>query len=458
MDYTTLSPKFQRLTYKSYHYQVKEKEVNLIFEYQLESDEETIPFSHRVSFYIETADVLWREQQIQEYKNFVFHIGLVETINYYKLTCPKEIYIACGQLTEVQQKWWKKLFYHGLGEFIYLNHMAEQVNEKTFVQFTWNTTQPVMSERVSMNTDGYLIPIGGGKDSVVTLELLKDARKKSLPFVMSAPKAAYDCIQVANFHDYLEAQRYFDRKLIDMNQEGYLNGHVPFSAILAFIALFGAALTGKKYIPLSNERSANEPSVLGTTFNHQYSKSFEFEEDFSDYIQEYLTKDIEYFSLLRPLYEIEIGQLFSKYKAYHPVYRSCNRGKKENKWCGKCAKCLFVYIILSPYIDEKHLSHHFGKNMYLDIDLQVIFEELIGVRDTKPFECVGTIWEVRRALNLYIHKTKMEQGTYPPLIQHYLCIGGADLSDEPATYEEGHRVPNPLLHHLRKELEKSGKE
>ncbi|WZL80463.1 hypothetical protein QBE53_11680 [Vallitaleaceae bacterium 9-2] len=456
MDYKMLSQQFKRFTYTAYEYSVKDEEIELIYSYQLESDTQKIPFTHRVSYYVETNDVHLRKNQIQNYINFIFHIGLIETINYYKLACPKEIYIACGQLTKEQERWWKKLFYHGLGEFIYLNKMTEYVTEDNFVQFVSAMDQPLMNQQIHVNTQGSLIPVGGGKDSVVTLEILNDEHAINLPFVMSAPKAAYDCIEVAHYHEYLEAQRYFDPRLIEMNQQGYLNGHVPFSAILAFIAAFGALLSEKKYIPLSNERSANEPSVIGTTFNHQYSKSFEFEEDFATYLNQYLTQDIEYFSLLRPLYELEIGQLFSKYTQYHSVYRSCNRGKKENKWCGLCAKCLFVYIILSPYIPIERLEHDFGKELFSDMDLKDIFDELIGIKETKPFECVGTIWEVRHALNLFIQKMKHLQKAYPPLIQYYIDIEGPALSDQPTDYEEGNRVPLHYLNRLRKELENSG--
>ena len=456
MDYKTLRQQYTRFIYKSYEYKVNDDEIELFFSYQLESDTEQIPFTHRVSYYVETKDLHLRTKQIQTYVNFIFHIGLIETVNYYKLACPKELHIACGQLTKEQKKWWKKLFYHGLGEFIYLNNMVDDMTEENFVRFTCDQNQPSMNERIGIYTKGHLIPVGGGKDSVVTLELLKDEHDINLPFVMSAPKAAYDCIEVARYHEYLEAQRYFDPQLIDMNERGYLNGHVPFSAILAFIATFGAVLAEKKYIPLSNERSANEPSVIGTTFNHQYSKSFEFEEDFAYYLQTYLTEDIEYFSLLRPLYEIEIGQLFSKYKEYHQVYRSCNRGKKENKWCGMCAKCLFVYIILSPFIELKELEHDFGKELFSDMKLKHLFDELIGIKKTKPFECVGTIWEVRHALNLFINKRQHSQQKYPALIQYYIEINGPQLPDEPTDYEDGNRVPSHYLNRLRKELEQIG--
>jgi hypothetical protein len=71
-----------------------------------------------------------------------------------------------------------------------------------------------------------------------------------------------------------------------------------------------AYLTNRKYIVLSNEGSANEPTVIGTNINHQYSKTYEFECDFYQYTKKYFNIDIKYFSLLRPIKEIQIAYLF----------------------------------------------------------------------------------------------------------------------------------------------------
>jgi hypothetical protein len=90
--------------------------------------------------------------------------------------------------------------------------------------------------------------------------------------------------------------------------------------------------------------------------------------------------------------------LFSRFTAYHDVFRSCNVGSKEDIWCGHCAKCLFAYIILSPFIEPARLNQIFGKSMLDDTTLELEFRQLIGEAETKPFECVGTVSEVRQAL------------------------------------------------------------
>jgi hypothetical protein len=180
--------------------------------------------------------------------------------------------------------------------------------------------------------------------------------------------------------------------------------------MLAFYTRLASALSGIPNVALSNESSANESTVIGTSVNHQYSKSLEFEDDFRRY-----RPDFNYFSFLRPLSELQIAMLFSRFTAYHDVFRSCNVGSKEDIWCGHCAKCLFAYIILSPFIEPKRLNQIFGKAMLDDVSLKLEFEQLIGEAETKPFECVGTVSEVRQALQMAVER--WYKGKTPKLVE-----------------------------------------
>ena len=137
----------------------------------------------------------------------------------------------------------------------------------------------------------------------------------------------------------------------------------------------------------------------GTDINHQYSKSVAFERDFREYVALHLNDKIQYFSFLRPLNEMQIALLFSKCEAYHEVFRSCNAGSKTDSWCGKCPKCLFTWLILSPFLSRQRLTEIFGKDLLIDPELRPIFEELNGTSAVKPFECVGTVEEVRACVD-----------------------------------------------------------
>ncbi|PLX14577.1 MAG: hypothetical protein C0598_00850 [Marinilabiliales bacterium] len=187
--------------------------------------------------------------------------------------------------------------------------------------------------------------------------------------------------------------------MLELNEKGFLNGHTPFSALLAFVNVLLSCVNGVGNIALSNENSANESTVPGTKINHQYSKSFEFENDFNYYIHNYVHPELKYFSFLRPLNEMQIAFLFSKYHWHFESFRSCNVGSKNDEWCGSCPKCLFTYLILSPFIKKKTLDNIFKKDLLNDQDLTGILLELSGVSEVKPFECVGTIKEVQSAVN-----------------------------------------------------------
>jgi hypothetical protein len=186
--------------------------------------------------------------------------------------------------------------------------------------------------------------------------------------------------------------------LIELNKQGFLNGHTPFSALLAFSSLLAGKLANVGSIALSNESSANEATVQGTSINHQYSKSFAFEKDFRDYVASFISDDFDYFSFLRPISELQIAKIFSKSPQYFTTFRSCNVGSKTNVWCGSCAKCLFTFIILAPFAGIETTEKIFEKNLLDDSSLRPIFDELTGRTSTKPFECVGTVEEVNVAL------------------------------------------------------------
>jgi UDP-N-acetyl-alpha-D-muramoyl-L-alanyl-L-glutamate epimerase len=208
-----------------------------------------------------------------------------------------------------------------------------------------------------------------------------------------------DITRASGAEEPIIIKRVIDPKLLELNNQGYLNGHTPFSAYLAFLSTLAATLYDYKNIVVSNESSSNEGNIeyLGKVVNHQYSKTFEFEQKFRDYAEKYLAP-IKYFSFLRPLSELQIAKLFSHLEKYHTLFRSCNVGSSTNSWCGRCAKCLFAYIILRPYLGEK-IDQMFGKNLLDDESLKPLLSQLLREDDSaKPFDCVGLVDETKAAL------------------------------------------------------------
>lgn len=334
----------------------------------------------------------------------VFHMGMVELVSYWKAFCSPKVIIKPFALREKQIEFFKKLYYNGLGEFFYVNGINISQEEFMTIENANNTyTSPQNFETF----DQYIVPIGGGKDSVVTLDLLMSANRDIKPFIINPRGATTECCSVAGFseEETIICKRTIDSHLLELNAQGCINGHTPFSAMLAFTTLLISALTKRKHIALSNEDSASESTVKGSEVNHQYSKSLEFENDFRSYVKEFISPEFNYFSFLRPLSELHIAKLFSKLN-YQSVFKSCNAGSKQNIWCGKCPKCLFAFIILSPFVSKEELINIFSKNLFEDKDLEEYFLQLCGERQTKPFECVGTVSEVKAALALCLRNKR----------------------------------------------------
>ena len=347
--------------------------------------------------------------------NLIFNIGMVELVSYWKAACPPKVIVRAGHLNAEQVSWWKKLYFNGLGEFFYLNGI--KTNRDYFMKIIPEGEAKEISN-VILDNEQVLVPIGGGKDSAVSLELLKISDFKVKPFLLNPREASLRTIHISGFSEEnsIIVNRKLDLKLLELNEAGFLNGHTPFSALLAFVSAFTALLSGSGNIALSNESSANQSTVPGSKINHQYSKSFEFEQDFNGYVKRYIHPELHYFSFLRPLNELQIAALFSKFPQYHFSFRSCNIGSKTDSWCGRCPKCLFTYVMLSPFLPQEKLEKIFGKNLLKDNSLETIMDELDGKAAVKPFECVGTPDEVNAALWESVDTKKVNMQI--PLVQN----------------------------------------
>ncbi len=372
---------------------------------------------------IPTADIS-NEDIDQDFLDYLFfNFGIINAINYYKLSIAPKFIIKAGYIDDEQKRFFKKLFFHGLGEFLYVNNLPFGYDSLVDIECAPASQDGISKFEISGNFSGNLIPVGGGKDSVVTLEALQPMHSSSLCFqynrnIYPENQAALDCIKNAGYRasDIVDFNLTLDEHMLELNREGYYNGHIPFSSCLAFAAYIAAYLNKKANIVLSNEASANEGNIAGSTINHQYSKSFEFENDFQNYTNRYFTNKIRYFSLLRCLNEYEIVQRFIRYPIYLNIFRSCNVGTRENKWCGHCAKCLYVFIMLYPFVSLDKLVKIFGGNLFDDASLSGTLAGLVRPDAAKPFECVGTKEEINYCMSLAVSNT---QGELPALLKWY---------------------------------------
>ncbi len=403
-----ITKKYPQFIFDRYHYNLVDGNLVIAYDFALPPDK---TFSHKITIKdVDTARFGILPKKVID--NLVFNIGIIESFSYWKAAASPTITINAGFLNEEQIAWWKDLLLNGMGEYIFRNDITiDHVRNVRIESKSGNQDKQIFDGELTKRA---IVPIGGGKDSIVTAKLLKNADMHVAGLVVDtfAPITSAHVIATKLFGEkQVTINRQIDPALLKLNGQGYLNGHTPFSASLAFIAVLCAVIFDYQDIVLSNEFSANEADIVyqGQAINHQYSKSFVFEKRFHDYARNYLASHVNYFSFLRPAYELQIAQIFSEFKDYFSLFKSCNVGQKSNTWCGKCAKCLFVYLILYPFMEGNDLKEIFGQDLFKAETLLPLLKELVGVAEHKPFECVGTYEEVRAALYLSTQKTEGDQ-------------------------------------------------
>jgi hypothetical protein len=320
-----------------------------------------------------------------------------------------EIEIRDLQIDKKLADFLDRTYQKGLGEFFYLNKLSPlfPINFPSF-------ESSVETLEVS-NNGGKLIGIGGGKDSLVSVELLKDEDYVATWSLNHRSQLEPLINKIGLKHFWVERQ--LDPQILTLNKQDAMNGHIPISAIFSSVGLVVTILSGYRDNVVSNESSASEPNLIyeGVPINHQYSKSLEYEKDFQTVLNSYYGSSLRYYSLLRPLSELRIAEIFSKigFSKYKDVFSSCNRAFTHDQhslfWCGVCAKCAFIFLALTPFIDRQLLEELWhGKNLLIDPGLESTYKQLLGIEGDKPLDCVGEVKEARAAM-------KLAQALYPEL-------------------------------------------
>ncbi len=364
-----------------------------------------------------------RKLDIKIIESLLFHLFIALWISYYKLYPKVTIILERWYLNNDQIKFWKKFYLNGLGEFLYVNKLDPNIIFSEIKQVDNIDNQVDKNEKWPVYydvQDKYLVPIWWGKDSIVSIELLRQAWKKIDTFVFwKMDNIKQNCIDIVGSKN-LFVLRKLSPNLFELNKKWYYNGHVPITGIITFVLEVVAYLYDYKYLVLSNEKSANFWNTIyeWIEINHQYSKSLEFEKDLKDYVWKYMNPEVKYFSLLRGMYEYKIWELFAKLgKNYFEVFSSCNNNfkinnfsekNKKNIWCNDCSKCGFVYSILSWFLSRQELSTIFKEDLYNKENLIDTFEELAWISWHKPLECVWESSEVILGIWKYYKKSEKE--------------------------------------------------
>ncbi|GIF44709.1 hypothetical protein BC793_1506 [Actinoplanes xinjiangensis] len=326
-------------------------------------------------------------------------LHVVAGVSYFKVGAPARV-VAPEPVPAAVAAFFTAVYTKGMAEYAYRNQLPH------VLELTVETPGEIPAAAPSDAPGGRpLSAVGGGKDSIVTLEILRAAGLDPVPFSVN-PNPVIENVNAASGLPALAARRRLDPRLFELNKAGALNGHIPVTAINSLIAIATAVWHGLGPVVMSNERSASDPNLIwnGHEVNHQWSKGVEAEGLLRDAVAAYAGLTDPYFSLLRPLSELHIAQLFAGHTAYDDVVTSCNKAFKLHdptaRWCGDCPKCRFVFLAMAPHMSRERLAHIFGHDLFADPAQTPGFLELLGVGGHKPFECVGEAEECLVALSL----------------------------------------------------------
>ena len=384
----------------------------VVFHYSFDKKE----YFHEEIHLPENHKIIWEELNIV--KNILFHVSIAFGISYYKLFPTQKIIVDSWKLDIDQKDYWKDFYIQWLWEFFYTNQID-------FTQLcNFESIWAILNADIDFSfSEKYLLPIGGWKDSIVSSIILEEQKIESTPFIFWKMDYIKEWFLKIYGQDALLITRQIDPKLFEMNTEWYYNGHVPITWLISYFMTLICYLYDYKYIIFSNEKSANiwNTTLWELEINHQYSKSLDFENKISHYISKHISSEIQYNSILRDKYEIEIAKIFAeKWKKYFSVFSSCNTNfsmtkHSSNRWCNTCPKCLFVYIILRPFLTHDETLEIFSEELYSRKDLLPLFKEIVWLSGIKPFECV---WEIEEA-QLWVYLSRKKYWPNLPILLEY---------------------------------------
>ncbi len=339
---------------------------------------------------IEAHIARYPARQMQQLLNYIALVQAMGVFNYGYFTTIVGLY----DLTEKEASFFSNLYSAGLAEF----RLRNDISLDTEVTFQGQAPLPASDARDTFsNLRGGLVGNGGGKDGAVAAEIAHQVLSDLTWFTLNKGGKRQAIIDASPLTEQISAER----TIVPSIKEGIYKGHKPASSQIAFMAVLAALILGRKYVIVANEFSSNEGNFVrdGFTVNHQYSKTFAFEQAFSGLIED-LEVGIQYFSMVRPLHELQILRLFERYPAYHSLFVSCNHGVIQGQWCLECAKCAFLVLGITA-IDPAWAERIWGDRQIIAAPaLREHIAALISPDLDKPFECVGTLDECQLAIGM----------------------------------------------------------
>lgn len=337
-------------------------------------------------------------------------LGYIDGLSYWKAFFTPRYEIAVTGAPASAKEWCQEILLNGMAECAYRNNLLRDL-QACRVEFgtaycadAKGAVEPQRGKRNEREKrhGNDLLLFSGGKDSLATRLCVERRHGRRLGLIDY--KWRWDDIKTqsttgAQGVDYdLTIRRQLDAKLRELNAARVINGHVPFSAYLGLAGVVAGEACGASTILAGNTQSDDEPNVHvdGWPINHQWSKSLEFERGFRALLVD-LGAKVQYECPLRPFSELQVIKFLVDQKVDLGQLRTCNRVGAG--WCGRCAKCLWVFIALAALTGGHETERILGFHPTVTECTLESLSAMAGVDDIeRPFECTGTTIEVRTAL------------------------------------------------------------
>ena len=392
----------------TYHsFRIGDDNQTVSFDYSLSHRDQAYEFSETLRFPIPLAP---GARQLRSLRALHLALG----VSYYKIFTPPTIGHPY-KMNASEAAFWNDIWHNGLGEFLYVNKLSPDVLAKFYEQ----DGQSYDGDSEGITTHEYaLLGIGGGKDSIVAGETFKKLRIQTEGFVMATGEQLGQAKAVAETMDVTlnVVERQLDKRLLEVQElPGAHKGHVPISLIFGLVGTALAIAKNAAYVVVANEASASIPRITWEhgAVNHQWSKSFAFEEQLQQFVHRYIASEVTYFSAVRQLTSVGVAKLFARYPQYLEVFTSDNSVfridpalRPNARWSLESPKSLSSFILLAPWLSESALHRAFGKNFLDEASLAQLFLESTGQEGEPPLDCVGTPEELVVSLNVAVQQGK----------------------------------------------------
>jgi hypothetical protein len=315
-----------------------------------------------------------------------FRVGLGLAPYFFSFLTPDRLRVRAGPLAAEEAALWERWYTLGLAE----KSFRLGLEPGTRVECDPAHEAPASCVAPARGP-GLLLMNGGGKDTAVAAEMVRGAGASFRWLTVNEKPAQRELRAASGAPSGVQVKGGWE-KLPPVGAFRY-QGMPPVLLFYDLAAVMAAHMAGASAVAVANERSADFGNLeyRGLEVNHQYTKSHAFESGLAAWLQGPLRSGVAFFSPLRPLYELQVARAFASLRAYHAHFMSCNVGQTggRKQWCGRCAKCAFAALILSPFVRAEEVPAIFGRDFLDDPALLPTFLEIAGLEGHKPFECVG---------------------------------------------------------------------